>query len=183
MGVSPAQLHRWRGALEAPDLSDLGHEDRGEDGADAGDGLDGAKAGVVGQEGSDQGLDGVELALAVGEERSERVDPGPIGRCQLDVDQELGAQDPEEVAHVHRHALFGQHGMDLGLEAGAQVDELGPIADQLTQLTQRRWGHPALGQAPEAQQVDEVGRVALVVLHAPAGSRPGRVVRSDQEIG
>ena len=31
-----------------------------------------------------------------------------------------------------RHPLFGQHRMDLSLEAGAQVDELGPVADQLT---------------------------------------------------
>ena len=62
---------------------------------------------------------------------------------------------------------FAKHGVDLGLEAGAQVDELGPIADELAQFAQRWWGDPGLGQASHAEQVDQVRGVALVVLHPP----------------
>jgi len=53
----------------------------------------------------------------------------------------------------------------LGLEARAQVDQLASVADELTELSQRRQRHPALGQASHAKQVDEVGGIPLVVLH------------------
>ena len=53
------------------------------------------------------------------------------------------------------------------LRPGAQVDELGPVADELTELSLRRWGDPGLGQTPHAEQIDQVRRVALVVLHPP----------------
>ncbi len=42
--------------------------------------------------------------------------------------------------------------------------ELGPVADELTQLPYLGRCHPGLGQAPEAQQVDQVGGVPLIVL-------------------
>ena len=42
------------------------------------------------------------------------------------------------------------------------MDELGPIADELTQFAQWWRGDPGLGQASHAEQVDEVGGVALI---------------------
>ena len=45
------------------------------------------------------------------------------------------------------------------------MDELASVSDELSQLAQGRRGHPALGQPPQAEQVDQVGGVALVVLH------------------
>ena len=81
--------------------------------------------------------------------------------------EEALATDAEQVAHGHGHALFGQHGVDLGLEVRAEVDELGPVTDVLTELTLGWRGDPGLSQASQAQQVDQVGGVALVVLHPP----------------
>ena len=85
----------------------------------------------------------------------------------MDLVEEDLAAHPEQVAHGHRHPFFRQDGVDLGLEAGAQMDELAPIADEFAQLAQRRWGDPGLGQASQAQQVDQVRGIALIVLHPP----------------
>ena len=82
------------------------------------------------------------------------------------VEEDLAAHS-EQVAHGHRHALLRQDGVDLGLEAGAQVDELAPIADELAQFAQRWWGDPGLGQTSHAEQVDQVRGIALVVFHPP----------------
>lgn len=57
--------------------------------------------------------------------------------------------------------------MDLGLEARAQAHELVAVADQLPQLAHLGRGDPGLGQAAQAQEVDQVGGVTLVVLHPP----------------
>jgi len=54
-----------------------------------------------------------------------------------------------------------------GLEPRTQGHQLGPVADQLPQLSHLRRDDPGLGQAPEAQQVGQVGGVALAVLHPP----------------
>ena len=57
--------------------------------------------------------------------------------------------------------------MHLGLEPGAQLHQLGPVAHQLAQLTQRRRSDPRLRQAPQAQHVGQVGGVDDVVLDPP----------------
>ena len=55
--------------------------------------------------------------------------------------------------------------MDLGLEATAELHELGPVAHELTQLPRRRWCDPGLGQPTQAQHVGQVDGVTFVVLH------------------
>ena len=42
------------------------------------------------------------------------------------------------------------------------MDELGPVADELTEFAQRWRGDPGLGEASQAEQVDQVCGVALV---------------------
>ena len=59
--------------------------------------------------------------------------------------------------------------MGLGLEARAHVDQLGPVAHQLSQLPGGRWGDPGLGQRSQAQEVGQQHRVTDVVLHATVG--------------
>ena len=49
------------------------------------------------------------------------------------------------------------------------MDQLASVADELTELSQRRWRHPALGQASHAKQVDEVGGIPLG-RSSPGGS-------------
>jgi hypothetical protein len=61
--------------------------------------------------------------------------------------------------------VFGQHGVDLHLEAGTERDELGPLADQLAQAPQRHRGDPRLRETVEAQALQQLHAVAVVVLH------------------
>jgi hypothetical protein len=56
--------------------------------------------------------------------------------------------------------------VDLGLECGAEPDELRSVADDLAELAELRWGDVGLRETPEAQQVDEVLGITLVVLHS-----------------
>jgi hypothetical protein len=42
------------------------------------------------------------------------------------------------------------------------MDELAPIADELAQFAQWWWGDPGLGEASHAEQVDQVGGIALI---------------------
>jgi hypothetical protein len=67
--------------------------------------------------------------------------------------------------------------MHLRLEPGPQRDQLGAIADQLAQLTSRGWRDPRLGQSTQAQHVDEIDRVAFVVLDPPRSPVQARRVR------
>jgi hypothetical protein len=73
----------------------------------------------------------------------------------------------EQVAHQYLHTALGQHGVDLGLAAAAQPDQLRPVADQLPQLPGGRRGDPRLGQPAHPQQIGQVERVAFVVLDPP----------------
>ena len=57
--------------------------------------------------------------------------------------------------------------MHLGLEPGPQRDQLVPVADQLPQLPHLRRRDPRLRQPTQAQQVGQVGGVAVVVLDPP----------------
>jgi hypothetical protein len=92
----------------------------------------------------------------------QRFDTHPIGIAQMHLVEQALATNSEEVGHGHGHPLFGQDGMDLGLEVRPEVDELGPITDVLTELTQGWWSDPGFSQASQAQQVNEIGGVALV---------------------
>ena len=55
--------------------------------------------------------------------------------------------------------------VDLGLEAGAEPDQLEPVTHDLAQFPDLRRGDPCLRQPAQAQQVDQVVGVPLVVLH------------------
>ena len=97
----------------------------------------------------------------------QRLHSGGVGVAQLAGVEQAGARDAEQVAHRHRHPFFGQNGVDLGLETGPQMDQLGPVADQLSQLAQLGRGDPRLGQASHAQQIDQVGGIAPVFSELP----------------
>ena len=62
--------------------------------------------------------------------------------------QQLGAGLAEQVAHAHRDATGGQDGMNLALPAGADRDQLGPMAHQLPQVADLGWGEPGSGSRP-----------------------------------
>ena len=68
--------------------------------------------------------------------------------------------------------------MDLRLGRGAQRHQLGSVADQLSQFSHLRRGHPGLGQIVAAQPVGQLGGVLHVVFH-PA-SVPVQTQRMDQ---
>ena len=89
----------------------------------------------------------------------------------MDLVEEDLAAHPEQVAHGHPHALLRQDGVDLGLEAGAQMDELASIADELAQFAQRWWGDPGFGEASHAEQVDQVRGIALDLLRTTRDPR------------
>ena len=152
---------------EPGDIADLGHEDGGEDGPDTRDRLDGVVAEVTGEPRCGLLLAGGDLGVDQLDELTQALDAEPVGRGEGHGVQQVLAGEPEQVAHRHADALLGQDGVDLGLQSRTEVDELGPGPDELTHLAQLRWGDPRLGQAPHAQQVDEVGRVAFVVLQTP----------------
>jgi hypothetical protein len=120
------------GGREAGDVADLGHEHRGEDRADPGDGLDGPVAGVVGQGGLDALLGHLDLAFDDLHHVAEGLDPDGVGVAEGASVEQGGPSGAEQVAHRDRHPLLGQHRMHLRLEAGAQVDQFRPMADQLT---------------------------------------------------
>ena len=52
------------------------------------------------------------------------------------------------------------------MSRGAEPDELRSVADDLAELAELRWGDVGLRETPEAQQVDEVLGITLVVLHS-----------------
>jgi hypothetical protein len=57
--------------------------------------------------------------------------------------------------------------VDLGLQPGAEPDQLQPVADDLAKLADLRWGNPRLGQPPEAKKINQIVGVPLVVLDPP----------------
>jgi hypothetical protein len=57
--------------------------------------------------------------------------------------------------------------LDLGFEARAEHDQLGPITHQLTEFPDLRWGDPRFWDDVEAEHVEPRVGVAHVVLHPP----------------
>ena len=63
--------------------------------------------------------------------------------------------------------MLCQHRLHLGLEAGADVHQLGPVAHQLSQLSELGRRDPGLGELAQTHAVDELATVPVVVLHPP----------------
>jgi hypothetical protein len=81
--------------------------------------------------------------------------------------QQFAATDPEQIGHRYMHAMLGQHGVDLCLESGPEPDELGPVADQFSPLTDYGGRDPGFGEHVRPQQIPQNLAVALVVLDSP----------------
>ena len=104
------------------------------------------------------------------DEHDDRFDALPERRVEPDivcaeVSEQLAAADTEQVGHRHVHAELGEHGVRLGFQPGAEPDELGPIADQLTPLPHLRRRDPCFGEHPRSQQIAEQLTITLIVLH------------------
>jgi hypothetical protein len=127
------------GGGEPRDVADLGHEDRSEDRADTGNGLVRLVTKVAGEDGRDVLFEHGDLSIARLGQVTQALDAHPVGVAQVHFVHQGVAAHAEE-------PLFGQHRVDLGLEARALVDELGPIADVLAQWW---WSDPRLGQAAQ----------------------------------
>jgi hypothetical protein len=111
----------------------------------------------------DQVLEGVEAGhVAVG-----KVQGVELGRTP----------EAEHVDPGRQHPVLAHHGMDLGLEATPETDQLQAVADDLAEFAQLRWGDPRLGQATKPEEVDEVIGVPLVVLHPPVPPAVAQRVR------
>jgi hypothetical protein len=122
-------------------------------------------AAVVAEMGVDVALEQADLTVIDRDQFAQGLHPeGVVAPQRHGV--ELGvAGHTEHVTHRGQHALFGHHRVHLGLEPGTELDQLGPIADQLAQLSDGGRGDPRLRQATQAQHVGQVSRVGDVVLH------------------
>ena len=98
---------------------------------------------------------------------AQRLDPDRVALTERHGVELLAAGGAEHVHHPGQDTFFGHHRVDLGLEPGAQLHQLGPVADQLPQLTDRRRGDPRLRQTTQAQHVGQIGGVDHVVLDPP----------------
>ena len=77
--------------------------------------------------------------------------------------------------------------VDLALQARAQPDQLRPMPHPPPQLPGCGWGDPRLRQPAHPQQIGQIRRVTLIVLHPPVGEHlhPERVrqVHGGAELG
>jgi hypothetical protein len=102
-------------------------------------------AGVVAQPPVDLRFERGDLPVVELDEVAQRLHPDRVAlieRCLVQEPLPFGAED---VIQPGQHTLFRQHGMHLGIEPGAQGDELGSEAHQLSQLAHRGRGDPRLG--------------------------------------
>lgn len=151
---------------EAVDAADLGHEDRGEDRPDPLDGLHGLVAEVVVEPPGDLGADTLDLGVVEVDQAAQRIDASAVARGEGELIEEGSALRPPQLIAIADHAFFGEHPLDLGLEPGTQHDQLGPVANELSELSHRRWGDPGLGDEVEAQHVEQGVGITDVVLDA-----------------
>lgn len=77
----------------------------------------------------DVALEDLDLLVEGTDEAAQGLDARRVGRGELRGVQEDVARDAEQVGHGDVHALFGEHGVYLELQVGAQADELCPVAD------------------------------------------------------
>jgi hypothetical protein len=146
----PGPAGQLGGSAEATDVADLSDEHRPEQRPDTRDLLDRPVARIGAQPAGDQLGEGVDLEVQAGDQPQQRVDPGPglhrHHRADCGAGEQLLPARPEQIAHRHRHAGRGEHGVDLALEVAAQPDQLGAVAHPAAQLPRRRWSDPRLGQ-------------------------------------
>ncbi len=155
-----------RCGLEPGHVADLGDEDRCEERTGPRDPLDRLISEMFGEASLNVAFDELDLSVEARDQLPEALHPDTVRSAELTGLDEQPAPDTEEVGHRHRHATFGEHRLDLQLQAGPQRYELGAKAHELRQLSQSRRSDPGLRQASEAQQICEVLRVTDIVLHA-----------------
>lgn len=63
--------------------------------------------------------------------------------------------------------MLAHHCVDLSLETRAELDQLEAVTNHLPEFPDFGRGDPRLGQTAEAEKVDQVVGIALVVLDAP----------------
>ncbi|MHB1711515.1 MAG: hypothetical protein ACYCV7_08945 [Acidimicrobiales bacterium] len=66
---------------------------------------------------------------------TQALDADGVGLAQVHLVQEMLAARAEEIAHRHGDAFFGEDRLHLGFQSRAQVDELRPVPDELTELS------------------------------------------------
>lgn len=163
-GGEPSPGAELFGTTEPGHISNLGDEHRSQDPTDTGDLLDDLIAGMTGQGLVDVTVEDVDLSVDGGDESSQRVDSKPVGPGQLEPVQQVVTADAEQVVHHHRHPMFGQYGMGLGLARGPLGDQLGPVANQLPQFTRRRRCDPRFGESTQPEEISEIPGVEMIVL-------------------
>ena len=156
-----AQLPR---VPEPGDVADLGHDHGGQHRADAGQLLDDLVAAVAGQQVAGHVGEHGDLGGQLAGELAQRGDFPGIGLRQLQAVQPCLPAGPGQVGMGHRDAELGQHGVDLVLAAGAELDQLVPVAGDLLELADRVRGDPRFRQSAHPQQVRQIGGVFDVVL-------------------
>jgi hypothetical protein len=121
--------------------------------------------------GLDLPLHGRELAIEVGDEGEEALEPAVGGRRQGELGEEAPPSRAEELGAPVLDALAGEEGVDAVLERGAQAGEADVVAEKLPQLAQLARRHVGLGEQVGAQEVGERACVDGVRLHARGGDR------------
>ena len=119
---------------------------------------------MVGQPLGDTAIEGGNLAAVGGDRLTQALEPTRVAHRQVQGVELRGAAQPEHVDSRRQNAVLAHHRVHLRLQPAAQTDQLGPIADQLSQLTHLRRGDPGLGQTTQPQQVHQIIGVALIVF-------------------
>ena len=122
------------GGGEAGDVPDLGDDEEGDEEADTGDAGEDGHARVVLGAGPDLSLDGLKLAVEVGDESEQALEPAPGRRGQRELTEEGSSFRPEELGAAVLDSLAGEQGVDAVLERGTQAGERDVVAQQLAQL-------------------------------------------------
>ena len=129
------------------------------------DGLDGPVPGVLPQPPGDIALEHGQLPVEDLDQIAQGLDLGVVAVVEVESVEVGRAGQAPQVLDRWMQPVLGQHRLDLGLEPGAQGNELGPVAHQLPQLAHRRWGDPGFGQLVEAHPVQQLLAIPVVVLH------------------
>jgi hypothetical protein len=109
-----------RGA-KAADVPDLGDDEQGDEDADGRDAGEHGDAGVVLGAGPDLPLHGLQLAIELGDEREQALEPTSRRRGQGELAQEAPSPRAEEFGATVLDSLAGEQGMDTVLERRAQT--------------------------------------------------------------
>ena len=107
-----------------------------------------------------------DLTVIEVDQLAQRDDPLQVGVAESKIIEPTRAVTTEDVVELGDHPFFAEGLVDLRFQPGAEPAQLGPIADQFAQLSQRWRRHPGLRQPPKSEKVSEQGGVTDVVLHA-----------------